>query len=117
MGIGGTPEGVLAACALRCLGGNMQGKIYPRNDEERAKGLEMGYQLDKVLKLEDLVASDDTFFAATGITGGELLHGVSYTGAGATTDSIVMRGLTGTVRRISAQHRFAKLSRISSIDY
>jgi fructose-1,6-bisphosphatase II len=117
MGVGGTPEGVLAACALRCLGGNMQGKIFPRNDDERQKGIELGYQLDKVLKLEDLVSSEDTFFAATGITGGELLHGVSYTGAGATTESIVMRGLTGTVRRITAQHRFAKLSRISSIHY
>jgi len=117
MGVGGTPEGVLAACALRCLGGNMQGKIYPRNDEERQKGIDLGYQLDKVLKLEDLVSSEDTFFAATGITGGELLHGVSYTGAGATTESIVMRGLTGTVRRITAQHRFAKLSRISAIHY
>jgi len=117
MGVGGTPEGVLAACALRCLGGNMQGKIFPRNDEERQKGIDLGYQLDKVLKLEDLVSSEDTFFAATGITGGELLHGVSYTGAGATTESIVMRGLTGTVRRITAQHRFAKLSRISSIHY
>lgn len=117
LGIGGTPEGVLAACALRCLGGNMQGKIYPRNEAERQKGIEMGYQLDKVLRLEDLVSSEDTFFAATGITGGELLHGVSYSGAGATTDSIVMRGLTGTVRRITAQHRFAKLGRISAINY
>lgn len=116
-GIGGTPEAVLAACALRCAGGNIQGKLYPRNQNEIDKGKEMGYQIDKVLTIDDMVSSDDTFFAATGITSGDLLKGVDYFGNGATTDSIVMRGLTGTVRRITATHRLEKLSAISSIDY
>jgi fructose-1,6-bisphosphatase II len=117
LGIGGTPEGVLAACALRCTGGNIQGKLYPRDDEERRKGLEMGYDFDKVLTLEDLVSSEDVFFAATGITTGDLLKGVDYYGGGAVTESIVLRGLTGTSRRIIGTHRFSKLSKISVIPY
>ncbi len=116
-GIGGTPEAVLAACALRCAGGNIQGKLYPRNQHEIDQGKVMGYQIDKVLTIDDMVSSDDTFFAATGITSGDLLKGVDYFGNGATTDSVVMRGLTGTVRRITATHRLEKLSAISSIDY
>jgi fructose-1,6-bisphosphatase II len=117
MGIGGTPEGVLAAAALRCMGGNMVGKLFARSPEELEKGIQMGYQVDKVLTLDDLVSSDDVFFAATGITRGDLLDGVDYFANGATTDSLVMRGLTGTVRRIKATHRLSKLSEISEIAY
>ncbi len=117
MGIGGTPEGVLAACALRAMGGNLQGKLYARNDEEFRRGREMGYDFNKVLTLNDLVSSESVFFAATGITNGELLRGVDYFGNGATTDSLSMRGLTGTVRQIFARHRLEKLDRISQIHY
>jgi len=117
LGIGGTPEGVLAACALRCMGGNMQGKLYPRSAEEAEKGRRMGYDLNKVLCLEDLVSSEDVFFAATGLTDGTLLKGVDYFHEGAHTDSLVMRGLTGTVRRITATHRLKKLGMISAIQY
>ena len=117
LGIGGTPEGVLAACALRAIGGTIQGKLIARNEEELIRGKEMGYDFNKVLTINDLVSSEDVFFAATGITNGELLHGVSYFGNGAKTDSLVMRGLTGTVREIIATHRLEKLARISSIQY
>lgn len=117
MGIGGTPEGVLAAAALRCMGGNIQGKLYPRTPEEAAKGREMGYDLNQVLTIDDLVNSEDVFFAATGITNGDLLRGVDYFADGAETDSLVMRGLTGTVRHITASHRLNKLDKISSIQY
>lgn len=117
MGIGGTPEGVLAAAALRCSGGNIQGKLYPRNEQEIERGKKMGYDIDKALTIEDLVSSQDVFFAATGITSGYLLEGVSYFKDGARTDSLVMRGLTGTVRRIIATHSLRKLDLISSIQY
>lgn len=117
MGIGGTPEGVLAACALRCMGGNIQGKLYARNEQELQRGKDMGYDFDNVLSINELVSSEDVFFAATGITDGALLRGVSYFSEGARTDSLVMRGLTGTVREIIATHRLTKLSRISSIPY
>ncbi|HEX9012674.1 MAG TPA: class II fructose-bisphosphatase [Anaerolineaceae bacterium] len=117
MGIGGTPEGVLAACALRAMGGNLQGKLIARNEDELRRGTEMGYDFKKVLCLEDLVSSEDVFFAATGITNGELLRGVSYSHDGAHTDSLVVRGLTGTVRQINAFHRLEKLDRISRIQY
>lgn len=116
-GVGGTPEGVLAACAMRSAGGNIQGKLYPRNQEEIDQGIKMGYDVNKILTLDELVASEDTFFAATGITNGDLLRGVDYYPNGATTESIVMRGLTGTVRRITATHRLEKLNIISAIDY
>jgi len=116
-GIGGTPEGVLAACALRAMGGEIQGKLYARNEDELRRGREMGYNFEKVLAMDDLVASEDVFFAATGITEGELLHGVKYFGTGARTDSLVVRGLTGTVRQIVATHRWDKLSRLSAIKY
>lgn len=116
-GIGGTPEGVLAACALRAMGGEIQGKLYARNQDELRRGLEMGYDFQKVLTMDDLVASDDVFFAATGITNGEFLDGVKYFGNGARTDSLVVRGLTGTVREIIATHRLEKLSRLSAIKY
>ncbi len=116
-GIGGTPEGVVAACALRAMGGEIQGKLYARNEEELRRGLEMGYDFDKVLTMDDLVASDDVFFAATGITDGELLRGVRYTSNGAITESLVVRGRTGTIRRITAIHRIDKLRRLSQIKY
>jgi fructose-1,6-bisphosphatase II len=117
MGIGGTPEGVLAACALRAMGGGLQGKLFARNDDELRRGREMGYDFDKVLCHEDLVSSDDVFFAATGITNGDLLRGVDYSGNGARTDSLVVRGLTGTIRQITAFHKLEKLDRISRIQY
>jgi fructose-1,6-bisphosphatase II len=117
LGIGGTPEGVLAACALRAMGGEIQGKLYARDEEELRRGREAGYDFDKVLTMDDLVSSEDVFFAATGITDGELLKGVKYSGDGARTDSLVVRGLTGTVRRIEASHRIDKLHELSAIKY
>jgi fructose-1,6-bisphosphatase II len=117
LGIGGTPEGVLAACALRCTGGNIQGKLFARSDEEMRKGKDLGFDFEKILTMDDLVASDDVFFAATGITNGELLKGVDYFAGGAVTESVVLRGLTGTSRRILSTHRLAKLGQISSIPY
>jgi fructose-1,6-bisphosphatase II len=117
IGIGGTPEGVLAACALRAMGGEIQGKLYARDADELRRGREAGYDFDKILTMEDLVSSEDVFFAATGITDGELLKGVRYFGDGARTDSIVVRGLTGTVRQITATHRTDKLNQLSAIKY
>ncbi len=118
LGTGGSPEGVLAACALRGTGGNIQGKLVARSQEELERGKALGYNYDKVLMIEDLVSSNDVFFAATGITNGDLLRGVEYHAPhGATTDSLVVRGLTGTVRRIEASHRLDKLGRISLIPY
>ena len=117
IGIGGTPEGVLAACALRGMGGEIQGKFYPRNDEEGKLGQELGYKLDTVLTMDDLVSSEDVFFAATGITDGALLDGIKYFSQGARTDSIVIRGKTGTVREIIARHKLDKLNTLSQIDY
>lgn len=117
LGVGGTPEGVIAACAMRAMGGNLQGKLYPRNPEEAEKGKEQGYNLDQVLTLDTLVASEDVFFAATGLTDGHFLRGVTYFPDGAETDSLVVRGLTGTVRHIIATHRLTKLGQISSIEY
>ncbi|MBI2759613.1 MAG: class II fructose-bisphosphatase [Chloroflexi bacterium] len=117
IGIGGTPEGVLVACALRAMGGEIQGKLYARDEDEFRRGREAGYDFDKVLTMDDLVSSEDVFFAATGITDGELLRGVRYFGDGARTDSIVVRGLTGTVRQITATHRLDKLDHLGSIHY
>lgn len=117
MGVGGTPEGVLAACALKCMGGEIQGKLYPRNPEEAAKGEQMGYDINKVLTINDLVNTDNVFFAATGITDGELLDGVKYYSDGARTHSLVMRSKSGTVREIISRHRLTKLRAISRVDY
>ncbi|MGQ9832189.1 MAG: class II fructose-bisphosphatase [Candidatus Villigracilaceae bacterium] len=117
IGIGGTPEGVIAACALRAMGGEIQGKLYARDEEELRRGRQAGYDFEKVLTMDDLVSSEDVFFAATGITDGELLKGVRYFGDGARTDSLVVRGLTGTVRQIVATHRWEKLNRLSAIKY
>ena len=115
MGIGGTPEGVLSAAALKCVGGSIQGKLWPRNDEERQSLIDDGYDLDRVLTTDDLVGSQNVFFAATGVTTGALLSGVRYTREGARTDSIVMRSRSGTVRRIEATHAFQKLEEISNL--
>lgn len=117
MGIGGTPEGVISACALKCMGGEIQGKIFPRNDDEGKRGKEAGYDLNKVYTIDDLVANDNVFFAATGITDGELLDGVQYYGSGARTHSLVMRSKSGTVREIIARHRLDKLQTFSTIAY
>jgi len=117
IGIGGTPEGVLAACALRAMGGEIQGKLYARDEAELRRGRDAGYDFDKILTMDDLVSSEDVFFAATGITDGELLTGVRYFGDGAKTDSLVVRGLTGTVRQIIATHRIDKLDKLSAIKY
>jgi fructose-1,6-bisphosphatase II len=117
IGTGGSPEGVIAACALRCMGGNMQCKLIPRSEEDIQRGEALGYDFKKTLCLEDLVSSEDVFFAATGVTHGDLLRGVDYFADGARTDSLVMRGLTGTVRRIIATHRLNKLNLISRLEY
>jgi fructose-1,6-bisphosphatase II len=117
MGIGGTPEGVLSASALKCVGGAMQGKLWPRDDEERQTLIDAGYDLDRVLTTDDLVGGEEVFFAATGVTTGALLRGVRYTPEGAVTDSIVMRSRSGTVRRIEAHHSFEKLEGLSGGRY
>jgi fructose-1,6-bisphosphatase II len=117
MGIGGTPEGVIAAAAIKCLGGALQGRLWPRNDDERQRLHEAGYEIDKVLTTDDLVRGDDVFVAATGVTSGALLRGVRYTPDGAVTDSIVMRSRSGTVRRVEAEHAFEKLSALSGLEY
>ena len=117
LGIGGTPEGVLAACALRAMGGEIQGKLFARSEDELRRGSEMGYDFNKVLTMNDLVASEDVFFAATGITDGELLEGVKYYSNGARTSSLVVRGFSGSVRQFSSMHRLDKLRLISSIVY
>jgi fructose-1,6-bisphosphatase II len=116
-GTGGTPEGVIAAAALKCMGGALQGRLWPRNDEERDAALAAGYDLDRTLTTDDLCSGDNCFFAATGITDGELLRGVHYDSRGATTQSLVMRSKSGTVRRIDARHRLPKLREFSSIEF
>ena len=117
MGIGGTPEGVIAAAAVKCLGGVVQGRLWPRNDEERQALVDGGYEPDRVLTTDDLVAGDNVFVSATGVTDGALLRGVRFTRGGAQTESIVMRSRSGTVRRIEAQHALDKLERFSGRQY
>jgi len=117
MGIGGTPEGIIAACALKCVGGAIHGRLHPRDEAERARAVAAGLDVDAVLTTDDLVRGDNVFFAATGITDGELLKGVQFFGHGASTASVVMRSLSGTVRRIESQHRWDKLMVISQVDY
>ena len=116
LGTGGTPEGVITAAALKCLGGTILGRLDPQSDEERKNVLDAGYHLDRILTMEELVQGD-CFFAATGITGGELLEEVRYQKDGAVTQSIVMRSRTGTVRTITAEHHWKKLMLISEIPY
>jgi fructose-1,6-bisphosphatase II len=114
-GIGGTPEGVISAAAIKCIGGQQLGRLWPRHDEERRRAIEAGYDLDKVLGVDDLVKGDDVFFSATGVTDGDVLQGVRYPGSGsATTESLVMRTRSGTVRRISARHDRAKLRQLNA---
>lgn len=117
MGIGGSPEAVIAAAALKCVGGGMQCKLWPRNDEERRYAAEHGHDLERVYTIDDLVAGNNVFFAATGITDGELLDGVRYIPGGARTSSVVMRSKSGTIRTIIAEHRWDKLMKISHIKY
>ncbi|MBM3658386.1 MAG: class II fructose-bisphosphatase [Actinobacteria bacterium] len=116
-GVGGTPEGVIAACALKALGGTILGRLFARNDEERRAALDGGYDLDRVLTTDDLVSSDDVFFAATGISDGELVKGVRYFADGAYTQTVVMRSKSGTIRTIDATHRWGKLNRYAALKY
>lgn len=116
-GIGGTPEGVISAAALKCVGGGIQGRLWPRNEDERQKLLDAGLDPARVLYTDDLVSGEDVFVAATGVTTGALLSGVQYTQGGATTDSIVMRSRSGTVRRVVAQQSLAKLSALTGFEY
>lgn len=117
MGIGGSPEAVITACGLKCIGGEIQCKLWPRDEAEHRWAEEVGLDLDRVLKTDDLVSGENVFFAATGVTDGELLEGVKYFGSGAKTSSIVMRSKSGTVRRVEATHRLDKLMRFSQIDF
>jgi fructose-1,6-bisphosphatase II len=119
LGIGGTPEGIIAACAMKCIGGVIQGQLWPRDDDERQKALDAGHDLDPdfVLSTDDLVKGDDAFFVATGITDGELMRGVRYRAGGITTDSLVMRARSGTIRSITSEHQLAKLRTFASIDF
>ncbi len=112
MGVGGTPEGVIAAAAIKCMGGAIQGKLWPRNDDERQALIEAGFDIDRVLTADDLVRGDDVFVAATGVTGGSLLRGVRVSSHGIETESIVMRSRSGTVRRIDAYHPSHKLTNL-----
>jgi fructose-1,6-bisphosphatase II len=116
-GVGGTPEGVISAAALKCVGGGIQGRLWPRDEAERAALRDSGLDPERVLRTNDLVKGDDVFVAATGVTTGALLRGVQYTPAGAETDSIVMRSRSGTVRRVSAYHALEKLSVITGLEY
>ncbi len=117
LGIGGTPEGIIAACALKCLGGVIQGKLWPRDEAERRRALEAGHDLDRVLTTDDLVTTDDVFFAASGITDGELMAGVRYRSGVAITHSLVMRGRSGTVRKVESEHQLWKLRAYSAINF
>ncbi|WP_102144779.1 class II fructose-bisphosphatase [Mycobacterium hubeiense] len=116
-GIGGTPEGIIAAAAIRCMGGAIQAKLWPKDDEERQKAIDRGHDLDRVLTTEELVSGENVFFCATGVTDGDLLNGVHYYSGGCTTQSIVMRSKSGTVRMIEAYHRLSKLNEYSAIDF
>lgn len=119
LGIGGTPEGIIAACAMKAIGGVIQGRLWPTDDDERQKALDAGHNLDPdhVLTTDTLVTGDDCFFVATGITDGELLRGVRYRGGGAITESLVMRSRSGTIRTITSEHQLQKLRSFSSIDF
>jgi fructose-1,6-bisphosphatase II len=117
LGVGGSPECVIKAAALKCLGGELQARVWPRNEDERDAAVAAGYDLDKVLFNDDLVAGDNCFFAATGVTDGDLLKGVHYDSRGATTQSLVMRSRSGTVRRVEGRHQLAKLAEFSLLEY
>ncbi len=117
MGIGGTPEGIITACALKAMGGEIQGVLAPVDDAEAGRARDAGHELDRVLLTNDLVSSDNTYFAATGVTNGDMLRGVSYRASGATTRSLVMRSKSGTIRHIESRHELPKLQEYSAIDY
>jgi fructose-1,6-bisphosphatase II len=117
LGIGGTPEGIISACAMKCLGGVIQARLWPRDADERRKALDAGHDLDRVLLTEDLVTSDNVFFVATGITDGELLRGVRYRAGGAETHSLVMRSRSGTIRLIESEHHLDKLRQYAAVDF
>jgi fructose-1,6-bisphosphatase II len=116
-GIGGTPEGIIAACALKCMGGEIQAKLWPQTDEERQRALDAGHDLDRVLMTDDLVKGNNVFFCATGVTDGDLLRGVHYRAGGATTQSLVMRSRSGTIRTIDSWHSLTKLRDYALIDF
>ena len=117
MGVGGTPEGIIAACAMKCLDGVIQGRLWTRDDEERQKAIDAGHDLDRVLSTDDLVTSNDVFFVATGITDGELMEGVRYRAGVASTHSLVMRSRSGTIRSIRSEHKLRKLKSYAAVDY
>jgi fructose-1,6-bisphosphatase II len=117
LGVGGTPEGIITACAVKCLGGVIQGKLWPKDETERGRARDAGHDLSRVLTTDDLVSSDNVFFVATGITDGELLDGVRYRAGGARTHSLVMRSKSGTIRNIYSDHRLTKLRAYSTVDF
>jgi fructose-1,6-bisphosphatase II len=117
MGVGGTPEGIIAACAMKSLNGVIQGRLWPTDDDERQRAIDAGHDLERVLTTDDLVSGDDAFFVATGITDGELMEGVRYRSRGATTHSLVMRSRSGTIRSIRSEHQFSKLSAYAAVDF
>ncbi|GAB3264829.1 class II fructose-bisphosphatase [Alteromonas gracilis] len=117
LGVGGTPEGIIAACAMKSLGGTIQGRLWPQDDDERQKALDAGHDLDAVLDTDTLVTGDDAFFVATGITDGELMQGVRYYAGGASTHSLVMRSRSGTIRSIHSDHQLSKLRAYADVDY
>jgi fructose-1,6-bisphosphatase II len=117
VGIGGTPEGIIAACALKCMGGELQGRLWPKDDDEHQRALDAGHDLGRVLTTDDLVQGDNVFFVATGVTDGDLLRGVHYRRGGATTQSLVMRSKSGTIRVIESYHALEKLRAYSLVDF
>jgi fructose-1,6-bisphosphatase II len=117
LGVGGSPEAVTTACALKCLGGDIQCRLWPRNEGERQAAADLGLPLTKILSIDDLVKGDDVFFSLTGVTHGELVRGVEYIPNGAKTETLAMRSRSGTVRRIQAVHHFDKLMRYSALAY
>ena len=117
MGIGGTPEGVITAAAMKCMGGEIQGKLWPKDDAERQKAIDAGHDLDRVLTTSDLVNSEHCYFVATGVTNGDMVRGVSYRQNSAITRSLVMRSKSGTIRHIESVHQLNKLQEYSVLDY
>jgi fructose-1,6-bisphosphatase II len=117
LGVGGTPEGIIAACAMKCLDGVIQGRLWPTDDDERQRAIDAGHDLDRVLYTDDLVSGDDCFFVATGITDGELMKGVRYRAGGASTHSLVMRSRSGTIRQIISDHKLSKLKAYADVDF
>jgi fructose-1,6-bisphosphatase II len=117
LGVGGTPEGIISACAMKCLDGVIQGRLWPVDDAERDRAIDAGHDLDRVLTTDDLVNGDDVFFVATGITDGELMKGVRYRAGGASTHSLVMRSRSGTIRSIASDHKLQKLKSYAAVDF